>query len=94
MKQLTLRGFDDGLKHRLEELAQTHSISLNRAALILMRRGAGLVAKDLSPEAIGGSAPPIGSGLDRFVGVWSEDDERDFLESIASLENLDPELWG
>ena len=39
MKQLTLRGFDEGLKHRLEELAQTHSISLNRAALILMRRG-------------------------------------------------------
>ena len=91
MKQLTLRGFDDRLKDRLEALARERSISLNKAALLLMRRGAGLAAED--GVVSGGGATPIGSGLDRFIGVWSADDEREFLESIASLDKAEPELW-
>lgn len=93
MQQLTLRGFDEALRLRLEELARKHSISLNKAALLLMRRGAGLAATGLSLDPTVGSVPPIGGGLDRFIGVWSAAEERDFLESIASSRQLDPELW-
>jgi len=42
MKQLTVRGFDRGLERRLRELARERRVSLNRAALILLREGAGL----------------------------------------------------
>ncbi len=97
MKQLTLRGFDKELKVRLEGLARDRSISLNRAALLLMRRGAGLAG--LSDHAADYSidrsvvAPTIGSALDGFIGVWSEDEEREFLRSIDDLDRVDSELW-
>jgi hypothetical protein len=93
MKQLTLRGFDEELEGRLEKLARERSISLNRAALLLMRRGAGLATlSDHSGDQSAG-APTIGSALDRFVGVWSEDEEREFLCSIDDLDRVDSELW-
>lgn len=89
MRQLTLRGFDPQLETRLVELARARSISLNRAALELMRRGAG----------IGGGEPPgpesssIGTALDKFIGVWSQSEEEEFLRSIENLERIDSELW-
>ncbi len=42
MTQLTLRGLDPELEKRLRELAARDQLSLNKAALKLMRRGAGL----------------------------------------------------
>ena len=89
MKQLTVRGFDPELEHRLLELARDRSISLNRAALLLMHRGAGLAPR--SDQAT--SAGTVGSALDRFIGVWSEEDEQEFLRSLESVEGVDPELW-
>ncbi|MFQ5528605.1 MAG: hypothetical protein ACE5GX_20415 [Thermoanaerobaculia bacterium] len=86
MNQLTLRGFDEPLERRLRELAREREISLNRAALILLRRGAGL---EVSATATG----KVGDSLDSFVGVWSEAEEREFLESLSALEQIDPELW-
>jgi len=53
---------------------------LNRAALLLLRRGAGL-------EATANADGAIGNALDSFVGVWTEEDEREFLESIKALED-------
>lgn len=89
MKQLTLRGFDPELETRLRTLARERSLSLNRAALVLMRRGAGL-----EPTPAGGAGgAPVGAALDRFIGVWSSDDEREFLRSLEGLEEIDPELW-
>lgn len=86
MNQLTLRGFDSSLKRRLEQLAREREISLNRAALLLLRRGAGL-------ETTANAAGAIGNALDSFVGVWTEEDEREFLDSIESLERVDPDFW-
>ncbi len=95
MKQLTLRGFDKELKVRLEGLARDRSISLNRAALLLMRRGAGLATLSDHSASVDRSvvAPTIGSALDGFIGVWSEDEEREFLRSIDDLDRVDSELW-
>ena len=42
MNQLTVRGFDDELSDRLRGLARREGISLNQAALRLLRKGAGL----------------------------------------------------
>ena len=86
MKQLTLRGFDPALERRLRELADEMQISLNRAALLLMRRGAGLVETRRPDREVGGA-------LDSFVGVWSGKEEAELLEAIEPLQRLDPELW-
>lgn len=42
MKQLTIRGFDDELSECIRREAEQEGISLSKAALRLLRRGAGL----------------------------------------------------
>jgi len=86
MKQLTIRGFDEELRERLERLARERGISLNKAALLLLRRGAGLGTDDRPPHV-------VGDALDEFVGSWTPDEERRFLESIDVLEQVDESLW-
>lgn len=86
MQQLTLRGFDPRLERCLRELARERQISLNRAALLLMRRGAGLAG----PVGIAGT---VGTALDSFVGVWSREQESELLEAIGPLDQIDEDLW-
>jgi len=86
MDQLSLRGVDKELERRLKEIARREGVSLNKAALMLMKKGAGL-------NEAGSSGTVIGSGLDRFIGRWSEKDEKRLLDSIASCEAVDEALW-
>jgi len=67
-------------------LARERQISLNRAALLLMRRGAGLSLRPGPENSVGGA-------LDSFIGVWSRDQETELLEAIEPLDQIDPELW-
>jgi hypothetical protein len=83
---LSLRGFDKELERRLKELARREGVSLNKAALMLLKRGAGLVEP-------GQTSTAIGDALDRFIGRWSESDEKQLIESIASCEAVDEALW-
>lgn len=85
MEQLTIRGLDKELTRRLRGIARRARLSLNKAALMLMRRGAGL-------EPVPRPAT-IGCALDEFIGRWSREDERQFLSSIAVLEAVDESLW-
>ena len=50
---------------------------MNKAALALIRKGAGIRDKGLGPETVGHS-------LDSFIGSWSAKEERVFLNSIAA----------
>ena len=86
MKQLTLRGFDARLERCLHELARERRISLNRAALLLMRRGAGLAGAS-------GTVRIVGPALDSFIGVWSREQENELLDAIGPLDQIDAELW-
>ena len=86
MKQLTVRGFDKELQRRLREVAKAQGVSLNQAALILLRDGAGLGAPRRPAKAVGDS-------LDHLIGSWSEEEEAEFLKAIKGLEEIDPALW-
>ena len=83
MRQLTVRGFDDELSNRLKGLAQREGISLNQAALRLLRKGAGL------PETSGA----IGNSLDHLLGVWTQDEFEKFNKELEVFETIDEELW-
>src|SRR5438874_1009352 len=87
MDQLSLRGFDKELARRIRELARREHVSLNKAALLLMRRGAGLLESGPSSSAA------VGDALDRFIGRWSAAEEKRLLASIASCETVDEALW-
>jgi hypothetical protein len=86
MDHLSLRGFDKELERRIRELARREGVSLNKAALLLLRRGAGLVES-------GQSSAAVGDALDEFIGRWSASDERRLLQSIAACETVDEALW-
>jgi hypothetical protein len=85
-RQLTLRGLGSELEEALRREASEKGISLNQAAVGLLRRGAGLSEKRLRRDV-------IGSSLDRYIGVWSDKDERRFVEVTGELERVDAELW-
>ena len=85
LRQLTVRGFDKLLERRLRDEARIAGSSLNRAALRLMRRGAGL------DQAI--PPPGVGANLDHLIGTWSEEDEKAVREAVRVFERVDEDLW-
>jgi hypothetical protein len=87
MNQLTLRGFDKKLRQKIEELARRKNLSLNKAALELMRKGAGLEERLPSPHIVGNS-------LDDFIGSWSKSREQELLEAVVRFEGIDESFWG
>ncbi len=84
LKQLTIRNFEPELIEALEKLAHQQSLSLNQAALLLMRRGAGTGKR---------GRPKIGCGLDRFIGTMTSLEEQEFLQATEGCRQIDPEFW-
>ena len=69
----------------IRELAKRERISLNKAALRLLEKGAGLTPKP-SPDRIGNS-------LDHLIGTWTAAEAKAFMESIKMFEQIDKDLW-
>jgi hypothetical protein len=86
MKQLSLRGFDEELLKRIRNLARSRGISLNKATILLLRRGAGL-------QENRNAAAVVGDSLDHLIGKWSEEEEKALLETIQAFEQVDETLW-
>ena len=85
MTQLTLRGFDAALERRLRELARRNGTSLNKAALQLMRRGAGL-------ESDRQRRPALGPALRRLAGRMTAADARAIDRVVARQRKADLDL--
>ena len=66
MKQLTVRGFDHELAEHIRRLSKREGISLNQAALKLLRKGAGL--SDPTRRA-----DMVGTSLDHLIGTWTDE---------------------
>ena len=86
IRQLTLRGFDEALSQQLQKVAKEERLSLNKAALLLLRKGAGV---EKNPQQVN----VVGDSLDHLIGSWSAKREKEFLEAIGALEQIDEGLW-
>ena len=86
MNQLTIRGFDDDLAGRIRQLARREGISLNRAVLRLLRRGAGL-------EDRGGSPDIVGDSLDHLIGTWTAEEAAEVNRALEDFSRIDEEMW-
>nr|CAA6811949.1 MAG: Unknown protein [uncultured Thiotrichaceae bacterium] len=84
MEQLTVRGFEPQLAKILKRISHEEQVSLNQAALRLMRKGAGLQAKQENN---------IGNQLDEFIGSWSDKEAEAFNEQADQLRTIDKEMW-
>lgn len=83
--QVMVRGLDSKLARKIRKLADDEGISLNKAALRLLTKGAGLErAKD---------DDTIGDDLDPLLGTWSDAQAEEFAEALAGLSQIDPEMW-
>ena len=81
-----MRGFDAELRGAIDALARHEGLSLNQAALELLRRGAGLRAGRRRRNVVGDS-------LDPLIGRWTQAEEAELLEARAGFETSDPTLW-
>ncbi len=86
MNQLTVRGFDDELGASLRRLAAREGISLNKAALKLLRKGAGLSDGEERGDT-------VGSSLDHLIGRWTEEEAMQFDRALQVFETIDEESW-
>ena len=85
MKQLTVRGLGDELVRAIRRLAARDETSLNRAAVKLMRRGAGL--------ADGPGPDRIGPSLDDLIGTWSDAEADEVEQALRHFETIDEAMW-
>ena len=86
LRQLTVRGFDDELSSAIQGLAQRQGISLNKAALRLLRKGAGLSDDNEGRRK-------IGSSLDHLIGTWTQEQADEFDAALQEFEKIDEEMW-
>ncbi len=86
MNQLTVRGFDDVLSASVRHLAKREGISLNQAALKLLRKGAGLTDG-------AGKADTIGSSLDHLIGTWTSAEAEELDSALEEFETIDESAW-
>ena len=85
MRQLTVRGLGDELARAIQRLANRDGTSLNRAAVKLLRRGAGL--------AYGPGADTVGSSLDHLIGTWSDAEADEIEQALRHFETIDEAVW-
>ena len=86
MRQLTIRGFSAELEKRLRSIARDRGVSLNKAALYLLKRGAGMDTPAEQPDV-------IGTALDSYIGSWSGKNAREVLDAVEDFEHIDSDLW-
>ena len=73
MNRLSLR-LDETLETKVRALASEKDISLSDAAILLMRRGAGLATESKSGV--------VGDSLNESIGIWTQADKEEFLETL------------
>ena len=86
MNQITVRGIDVELSACLRRLAKREGLSLNQAALRLLRRGAGLAE---GPD----QGDTVGDSFDRLIGSWTQADSDEMEAALEEFETVDETAW-
>ena len=83
MKSISVHGIDEEMEKKIGERANSEGKSVNK------------IVKELIANALGlGAKPPDNRALfSDLSGVWTEAEEREFLDSIADLETTDEKDW-
>lgn len=82
LDQLTVSGIGDDLASELHRLAAQEEISLNQAALRLLRRGAGLADRAKTGRW-------VGSSLDHLIGSWTPEEVGELDAALEAFEQIE-----
>jgi plasmid stability protein len=77
---LTVRNLPEEVSAALEREKRRRGTSLNQTVIDLLRQSLGVPGTR-------------NNGLRRLAGTWTESDQEEFLTSIQSLNEIDPDLW-
>lgn len=83
MKSITIHGIDKDTENLIKERAKSAGTSVNKAVKELLAKALGLDKDRVDHRD---------DFLDLF-GVWTEDDEREFLAAVEKLETVEPGDW-
>ena len=86
MNLLTIRVSDSKLSACIRRIATREGISLNSAALKLLRRGATLTE-------IEGNKDTVGNSLDHFIGTWTKEQADELDAALEEFEAIDESMW-
>ena len=84
MSQLTITGLDEDLNNCVRQLAKREGISLEHAALEILREGAGLAGR-CKPKGL------VGDSLDHLMGTWTHAEVEELNAAIEDFEIIDEE---
>ena len=84
MTQITLRGVDPEIEHKILKMARESGKALNRVILDIIYIHTGHRNKEKKSPA---------DSLRNLAGGWNEKDASEFLESIKSCEQIDEKMW-
>ena len=80
--QITIKGFNEELRDSIQRLARSEGISLNQAALRLLRRGASL-------SDLGESSNTVSDSLDHLIGKWTHEEADNLDAALMDFETID-----
>jgi len=83
VKSISVHGIDEETEKKIMERAKIEGRSVNK------------IVKELIAKALGmGDGPPDNRAMfEDLSGVWTEEEEREFLDSVADLEKTDEKDW-
>ena len=87
MRQITLRGIPENIETLAQEEAKSKGVSLNKAFISLLRRGAEQQATQRRKRT------RVASEFSKFLGLWKEEDAATFDESLRHQRDIDKDLW-
>ena len=86
MKVITLRNIPPDVARRIEEKSARSGLSLNKTVISVLEEGLGLS---------GAERPRVRhDNLDKFCGIWSDEEANEFDRLLAEQRRVDPEMAG
>ena len=86
MDRIAVRGSGAGVQASIRRLARVENTSLNEAAFMLLRKGAGLTEDN-------GGANTVGSSLDNLIGSWTPEEADELDSPLMEFESTDESAW-
>jgi len=83
LKSISVHGIGDDLLKAVEERAKQEGRSVNKIVKEMIAKGLGMDDRPPDNRAM----------FEDLSGVWTEAQEREFLDSVADLETTDEEDW-
>jgi hypothetical protein len=82
MGQITLRGIEPEIEHKIRQMAREKHLSLNTVLKEIIRQ-----------KFQKGNQRPGADSLRSLAGGWTEREAKDFQKAIKTCEQVDEEMW-